>query len=139
MANIVTVEISGKEWALRVTKNQCGNTENDPSLKGNSVTFKGNTTKVNKGVFTTCKKTENCPPWVLSAEEVKHDKQKKIINYKNAWLKVYDKPVFYFPKFFHPDPTVKRQSGFLVPTYSDSSSFGSALNIPYFHVISDSN
>ena len=37
---------------------------------------------------------------------------KKIINYKNAWLQIYDRPVFYFPKFFHPDPSVKRQSGF---------------------------
>ena len=47
-------------------------------------------------------------------EEIIHDKNKKTINYKNAWLKLYDKPVFYFPKFFHPDPSVKRQSGFLI-------------------------
>ena len=38
--------------------------------------------------------------------------KKKIINYKHAWLEIYDKPIIYFPKFFHPDPTVKRQSGF---------------------------
>ena len=43
---------------------------------------------------------------------------------KKAWLKVYDKPVFYFPKFFHPDPTVKRQSGFLFPTLTDSNKLG---------------
>ena len=53
----------------------------------------------------------------LTAKEIKHDKEKKIIYYKDAWLKLYDKPVFYFPKFFHPDPTVKRQSGFLMPTF----------------------
>ena len=38
-------------------------------------------------------------------EEIVH--KIKIINYKNAWLKIYDKPVFYFPKFFHPDPSLK--------------------------------
>ena len=45
-------------------------------------------------------------------------------------------PVLYFPKFFHPDPTVKRQSGFLILTFSDSSNLGSSFKIPYFHVIS---
>ena len=43
----------------------------------------------------------------ISAEKIQHDKKARIINYKNAWLKIYDVPVMYFPKFFHPDPTVK--------------------------------
>ena len=64
-------------------------------------------------------------------------KKKKTIYYKDAWLKIYDKPVFYFPKFFHPDPTVKRQSGFLMPSFSSSSNLGSSFNIPYYHVLSD--
>ena len=42
----------------------------------------------------------------------------------------------YFPKFFHPDPTVKRQSGFLAPTFSDSSSSGFSVTIPYFYAMS---
>ena len=45
----------------------------------------------------------------------------KNINYDNSWLVLYDVPVFYFPKFFHPDPTVKRQSGFLMPSFASSS------------------
>ena len=57
-------------------------------------------------------KRDGCPPWTLKADKIIHDKKKKTINYLNAWLEVYDKPVLYFPKFFHPDPTVKRQSGF---------------------------
>ena len=65
------------------------------------------------------------------------DELKKIINYQNAWLQVYDKPIFYFPRFFHPDPTVKRQSGFLIPKFSDSSSAGTSLQIPYFKVLAD--
>ena len=46
-------------------------------------------------------------------------------------------PVFYFPKFFHPDPTVKRQSGFLMPQLIDSSSLGLSFKIPYYKVISE--
>ena len=63
---------------------------------------------ITKGTFTTCKKTDNCPPWQLSAEKIQHDTKKRLINYENVWLKVYDVPVMYFPKFFHPDPNVKR-------------------------------
>ena len=46
-------------------------------------------------------------------------------------------PVLYFPKFFHPDPTVVRQSGFLKPQLNDSNNVGSSITIPYFGVISD--
>ena len=74
---------------------------------------------------------------VMNATEVKHDKIKKTIYYKNAWLKIYDVPVLYFPKFFHPDPTVKRQSGFLMPTFSDSSTLGPSIKTPYYKVIAD--
>ena len=58
-----------------------------------------------------------------------------MVFYKKAWLKIYDTPVFYFPKFFHPDPTVKRQSGFLMPTIISSSGLGTSLNAPYYHVV----
>ena len=43
----------------------------------------------------------------------------------------------YFPKFFHPDPTVKRRSGILKPVFNESNILGSSLTIPYFHVLSD--
>ena len=64
-------------------------------------------------------------------------KKKKIISYKNAWLEIYDQPIIYFPKFFHPDPTVKRQSGFLMPQVIDSSSLGLSFKLPYYKVISE--
>ena len=47
-------------------------------------------------------------------------------------------PIFYFPKFFHPDPTVDRKSGFLIPTLTESSNSGNYLSLPYFKVISES-
>ena len=111
--------------------------DNEPRLKGNSISSNGNKSIITKGVFTLCKRNDDCPPWQLSANEIQHDKEKKIIYYKDAWLKLYDKPVFYFPRFFHPDPTVKRQSGFLMPTFQDSSSLGSSLVVPYYIVLSD--
>jgi len=108
-----------------------------PRMKGVSIFYDANNVIVNKSVFTNCKKRDGCPPWLLKAEEVKHDKQNKTINYKHAWLNLYDVPVFYFPKFFHPDPSVKRQSGFLTPTYSQVNNSGNFLEIPYFLAISE--
>tara|TARA_B100001057_G_scaffold467782_1_gene526250 strand:+ start:3920 stop:6298 length:2379 start_codon:yes stop_codon:yes gene_type:complete len=118
-------------------KETFGNSENDPRLRGNYFYSDNNISLIKKGVFTTCKKKdgEKCPPWQFKAKEIKHDKSKKTLYYKNAWLAVYDKPVFYFPRFFHPDPTVKRQSGFLMPKFESSSSLGDSLTVPYYKVI----
>ena len=57
--------------------------------------------------------------------------------YDNAVLKIYDFPIFYFPKFFHPGPTVKRQSGFLFPTLQDNNTVGFSASTPYFWAISE--
>ena len=118
-------------------KNTFGNPLNDPRLKGNYFFGDKKNSIIKKGVFTTCKKNDDCPPWQIKAKEINHDKEKKIINYKHAWLEIYDKPIIYFPKFFHPDPTVKRQSGFLMPQMIDSSSLGISVKLPYYKVISD--
>ena len=130
-------EIIGDNVKIDFVKKSFGNEQNDPRLRGNYVFRDKNSTVIKRGVFTTCKKDGNCPPWQFKAGEIKHDKLKKTIYYKNAWLEIYDKPVFYFPKFFHPDPTVERQSGFLFPKIKSSSSHGDSLSIPYYKVISE--
>ena len=111
--------------------------KNDPRISGVSSSGDKNKTIINKGIFTSCKKNDNCPPWSLKAKTITHDKNKKEIMYRNAVLNVYDVPVFYFPKFFHPDPSVKRRSGLLQPRLNKSSILGTSINLPYFHVISD--
>ena len=133
-------EIAGKDLKLFFDKSILGNIENDPRIFGNSVINNKKETVINKGVFTSCKlnEKEKCPPWEMRAEEIKHDKKNKIVEYKNAYLRIYDKPVLYFPFFFHPDPSVKRQSGFLMPKINNSTFLGSSLQIPYYKVISDS-
>ena len=73
----------------------------------------------------------------FSKKKITHDKKNQMIHYDDALLKVYDVPIFYFPKFFHPDPTVKRKSGFLVPTLKNSTNSENYLNLPYFYVISE--
>ena len=138
MINFNSDEIIADGIKIDFFKTSFGNKDNDPRLRGNYFYSNNNQSLIKKGVFTTCKKNrDKCPPWQFKAHEIKHDKSKKTIYYKNAWLEIYDKPVIYFPKFFHPDPTVKRQSGFLMPKFESSSSLGDSLTLPYFKVISD--
>ena len=134
--NLKSKKLIGKDILIDFN-NKSFNKDNEPRLKGNSITSVASNTVVTKGVFTTCKKNDDCPPWQLSAKKITHNKTKKIIYYKDAWLKLYDKPVFYFPRFFHPDPSVKRQSGFLMPSFTSSGNIGSSFNIPYYLVVSD--
>ena len=136
--NLAEQKFIGKDTEIEIHKNIFDNSENDPRLRGVSSISDGDITIVNKGVFTSCKKNDDCPPWSISANEVKHDKAKKQLVYKDAVLKVYDLPVLYFPKFFHPDPSVKRQSGLLKPEINSSNVLGSSLTLPYYKVISSS-
>ena len=107
-------------------------------IKGNYALSNKEETIIKGGIFTTCKKNKKkCPPWTIKSAEIKHDKKKQIINYKNAWLQIYDKPIFYLPKFFHPDPTVKRKSGFLIPTIKNSPNSSNYLNVPYFLALAE--
>ena len=116
------------------------NKNNEPRFVANTAIITNDKSYYKKGVYTLCRKRGNdkCPPWVLQAKNITHDKKKKMIYYDHSVLKIYDKPVFYFPKFFHPDPSVKRQSGFLQPTASDSDTMGLGVSLPYFWAISDS-
>jgi len=140
VVNLEENKFLGSDISIDFEDNLFGNNENNPRLKANSLIAENDETKVYKGSFTTCKENnEKCPPWAMYADEIIHKKKEKKIEYKNAWLKIYDKPVLYFPYFFHPDPTVKRQSGFLMPSFQSSNNYGTSVQIPYYKVISDRN
>ena len=111
--------------------------ESDPRLVSNDIFISKNKSNLSKGIFTICKKRDGkCPPWSLKAKKITHDRIKKTIYYEHAILKVYDIPIFYFPKFFHPDPTVKRQSGLLAPFFTNTTSVGAGFTLPYYWAIS---
>lgn len=92
--------------------------------------------------YTTCKKIKNnkeefCPSWSLNSKKTIHDKNKKRIIHKNTFLKIKKLPVFYTPYLSHPDPSVKRQSGFLPPLIRTISNVGRTLKTPYYWVLSE--
>ena len=114
----------------------------EPRFSGKSASIKNNITIVKDARFTTCKKTnetDGCAYWNLNAGELIHNKEQKKITYKNASLDLNNVPVLYLPYFAHPDPTVKRESGFLPPTLANlGGDIGSTLKIPYFYPVSQS-
>ena len=59
-----------------------------------------------------------------------------MIYYDHAIVRLFDFPIAYTPKFWHPDPTVKRQSGFLMPRFTDNSMVGFGTTVPYFWAMS---
>ncbi len=124
-----------KETKIKIHKDVFGDENNDPRLYGSTSFSNENKTVINNGIFTSCKINDDCPPWSIKAERITHDKVQQNMIYKNAILKIYDIPVLYFPKFFHPDPSVKRRSGFLQPQFNNSETLGSSLYIPYFKTL----
>jgi LPS-assembly protein len=135
--DLANKEFVASDTKIYLKKNSFDVADNDPRIYGNSSKKKTNITKVKKAIFTSCKLSDDCPPWAIQAEEITHDLEKKDIIYKNPILRIYDYPVFYYPRFSHPDPSVERRSGILQPQLNNSNILGSSVFLPYFHVLSD--
>lgn len=102
----------------------------------------GNLTMLNDAVYSPCDLCADdptrAPLWQLRARKVTHDQLAKQVTYRDARLEVYGVPVLYSPYFSHPDPSVKRKSGFLAPSFQRSSVLGTAVETPYYYVVNPS-
>ena len=98
--NLKKKEFLAKDKTIKIHKDIFDESENDPRIKGVSSIGEENITKIKKGIFTSCKENDSCPPWHITAAQITHDKTKKQLTYDNAILKVYNVPILYFPKFF---------------------------------------
>jgi len=99
----------------------------------------GNRTDMRRGVYSPCElcaEDPNRPPvWQIKAERIVHDKQQQIVEYQDATMELDGWPIFYTPYFSHPDPSVKRASGFLPPTVGAGGALGFHVAQPYFWAI----
>jgi len=95
----------------------------------------GSRTELDQAVFSPCplcKEKDSAPLWQISASKVVHDEKTKNITYNNAFFEFFGVPVLYTPYFSHPDPSVKRRSGFISPSFGNDSELGFTLETPYF-------
>ena len=98
-----------------------------------------NRTELTRGVYSPCdlcRSDPSAPPaWQFLARRIDHDREFKLIEMHDATMQIDGWPVFYTPYISMPDPSVKRASGFLTPSFGSSSSVGGHVTIPYFLVL----
>ncbi len=101
----------------------------------------GNVTVFQKGWFTPCKICEDNPSkpptWRIRAGKIVHRRDQALLTFNNVWFDFFGVPMVYVPWFQMADPTVKRKSGFLIPSYSHDSQLGNTVTVPYYFALSD--
>lgn len=131
-------EFDNNSKILTVSKN-----EKDQNLLDYFFDLFKNNNKQN--VYTPCKDIkksdlkiiDSCPDWSFTTNKTINDKKNKMVYHYGSFIKIKNIPVFYTPYFSHPDPTVKRKSGFLTPTIKNFKNLGQTLKVPYFHEINN--
>ncbi|MGI9485989.1 MAG: LPS-assembly protein LptD [Geminicoccaceae bacterium] len=98
----------------------------------------GTRTEMDQAVYSPCPlcaEGDSPPLWQISASKVTHDQEAKNVSYNNAFFELLGVPVLYTPYFSHPDPSVKRRSGFLSPSVGTDGELGFTLNTPYYFAL----
>lgn len=78
------------------------------------------------------------PLWEIRARRVVHDQEERQLYFDHAQFRIAGLPIFYAPRLRMPDPTLKRSTGFLLPTIRTTSGLGAGVKLPYFIAIGDS-
>lgn len=78
------------------------------------------------------------PLWEIRARRVVHDEVERQIYFDRAQFRLAGVPVFYIPRLRMPDPTLKRATGFLMPSLRTTSDLGTGIKVPYFLVLGQS-
>ncbi|MGO4686405.1 LPS-assembly protein LptD [Brevundimonas sp. 2YAF1] len=101
-----------------------------------------NVSELNRVIFTPCPICDvngpKQPSISIQADKAVQDENLRAILYRNVVFRVGGIPVFYLPVFAHPDPSVDRASGFLIPFPDYDEGRGFSLETPYLHVVSPS-
>ncbi len=97
---------------------------------------KGNYTVLQNSVYTACEPCKDDPKkpplWQVQAARIIHDEGEKMLYFEDARIEFFGIPLAYVPFMSAPDPTVKRKSGFLFPSISESSQYGFGIEPRYF-------
>lgn len=103
--------------------------------------FGGKLNELSKVVYSTCNLCEQDPTrpplWQIRALDAVQDLEHKRIEYQDATLQMAGLPVAYFPYLSHPDPSVKRATGLLIPSIGSYSRIGQFVAVPYYIVLDD--
>lgn len=85
--------------------------------------------------YTACKDCSTdggAPLWEITTTKTVHDEKAKNLYHTNPTLRIGGVPVAWLPYASMPDPTVRRRTGFLLPSFSSGSTYGYGVVTPYF-------
>ena len=118
-------------------------TDNSRLAANSARRIDGTRKEMSQAVYSPCElcaKDPTRPPlWQMKARRVVHDEVSKDIVYRDAVMEIAGVPVAYMPYFSHPDPTVDRRSGVLIPRIGYSDDLGAVFGLPYYHTFSPQN
>lgn len=99
----------------------------------------GNVTIFNNGAYTACEACRDNPKrpllWNIKAQKIIWNGEEKTVRFENATFEFFGVPLARVPVFTTADPTIKRKTGFLVPSVGYSNELGASVSVPYFIVI----
>jgi LPS-assembly protein len=99
----------------------------------------GNITVFQSGVYTACEPCKDNPKkpplWQVKAARIIHNESEKMMYFEDASVEFFGVPLAWMPYFSAPDPTVKRQTGFLMPIPLASSAYGYGVEVPYYFAL----
>lgn len=96
----------------------------------------GNYTVFDNGVYTACAPCRDDPKkpplWQVKGARIIHNQTEKMLYFENAQIEFFGVPMAYLPYFSTPDPTVKRKSGWLMPSFTTYTTYGVGVEVPYY-------
>ncbi|WP_053998040.1 LPS-assembly protein LptD [Ahrensia marina] len=95
----------------------------------------GEVTTFNNGIYTACNECvskEGRPLWQIKAKKIIWNGEEKTVRFERATFEFIGVPLASIPVFTTSDPSVKRKTGFLIPSFKNSEELGFGLRVPYF-------
>ncbi len=137
VADVAELDSDLKDGIVRGARASLGQDARFAALEARRVGGRYNV--LSRAVFSPCMvcPEDPTPLWRIRARRIVHDEQEKVVHYEDATFDLMGVPIAWSPYFRHPDPALGRSSGFLMPEYLQSSTFGHALKTPYFWVLDD--
>ena len=96
----------------------------------------------NNGVFSPCicdYEAGETPIWDLRSSKIFHDYQANTIRHENVRMHILGLPFIFLPWIAHPDPSINRRSGLLIPEFKFSEDTGTVVNSPIFVVLDETS
>jgi len=140
-ASVAELDANLRDGLVRGAQSVIGNetTGKLAAVEGRRVEERYNA--LSKAVYSPCDvcQEDPTPLWRIRARRVIHDEEERVVHYENAYFDLFGVPVAWLPYFSHPDPTVKRATGFLTPGFRRSGNYGFGVSTPFYWAIDPSS